>query len=383
MHEQVELARIVQALSEAMLDDALWLGASAHIDRACGAWGGFLSIAEDLTEDRVELYFARGFSRGVDRADWMQEYFRNYYAEDEYLPRMRRLPDSRIVPIRQLYTEQERTTSRAYNEAMGRFHMQDGLMVRLDGPRGARIAWGIGNPVDRGGWSSSRLDMIARILPHLRQYVRVHCTLADAGALGATAIELLDNTRTGVVQLDRRGRIVAANDCARALLLRDDGIDDPGGFLHAKDPEDDARLQNLLARALPRFGEQPESGSTWVRRISIGANFTLHVTPVINRELAVRPRHVAALVLIVDPAAGVRTAPGLLSAALGLTPAESDVARLLADGMSAHQIAAATDRHYSTVRTHLKRIFTKLGVSRQAEVVRIVLSISRLQSFDE
>ena len=36
-------------------------------------------------------------------------------------------------------------------------------------------------------------------------------------ALVALMVELHDNVRTGVVQLDRRARILAANDAARAL----------------------------------------------------------------------------------------------------------------------------------------------------------------------
>ena len=377
MNRENQLARIVRALNDAMLDQSLWPQTSALIDRACGVGGGALSLAEDVSTHRVDVRFARCFCRGVERRDWVRDYFERFYAEDELVPRMRRLPDSRIVPFRRLYSEKELKRSRAWNEAMARYHMQDGLIVRLEEPGNARIIWGLGDPLGRDGWSSSRIETVARILPHLRQYVRVHSTLAEAGALGATALGLLENTHAAVVQLDRRGRVAAANDRAREILLRNDGISDPAGFLRAAAPEDDARLQALLARALPRFGDEPESGSTWVRRVSQRPSFVLHLTPVSGPGAAVHPRRVAAILLIVDPASAVRPSPGLLQSALGLTPAESEVAQLLAGGMSARRIASATGRRYGTVRVHLKRIFTKLGVSRQADAVRIVLSLSQ------
>jgi len=377
MQRENELTQVVRALNEAILDATLWPRTSAQIDRACGARFGALCLAEGLTENRIGISILWCFCRGVDRSNRVQEFVRRYCAADELVRRVRRLPDSRIVPVRQLCNEKEQQASEIHNEAMARNHMQDGLIVRMDGPAGTHIVWAIGDPVDRGGWSSSRIDMIARILPHLRQYVRVRSALVDAEALGATAAELLDNARTAVVQLDRRGHIAAANDCAQEIFRRNDGIHDPGGFLRAEAPEDDARLQDLLARALPPSSEQPKSGSTWVRRLSMQPSFILHVTPVLSSDSDIRPQRVAALVLIVDPAQSVRVEPGILGAALGLTPTESEVARLLGDGMSTREIAAATDRHYSTVRTHLKRIFTKLGVSRQADVVRIVLSLSR------
>ena len=51
---------------------------------------------------------------------------------------------------------------------------------------------------------------------------------------------------------------------------------------------------------------------------------------------------------------------------------------MLAEGRTLRQIAAATGRGYSTVRTHLKHMFAKLGVSRQFEVAQAVLSLSSL-----
>ena len=130
--------------------------------------------------------------------------------------------------------------------------------------------------------------MIARVLPHVRQYVRVHTALVDAGALGTSVAGLLDNTSTSVIQLDLRGRIVEANDHAVELLLRIDGLSAADGELRAASPADNDRLQRLLAQALPRFGEQAASGSMLVRRPSLLPSFALHVKPVTNRELEYR-----------------------------------------------------------------------------------------------
>ena len=82
--------------------------------------------------------------------------------------------------------------------------------------------------------------------------------------------------------------------------------------------------------------------------------------------------------LIVDPVDRLGIAPGLVGATLGLSPAETEIAVLLAQGRTTREIAAATGRGYSTVRTHLKHIFAKLGVSRQVEVAQLVWKLSSL-----
>ena len=242
-------------LNEAMLDDAdaRWPETSALIDETVGIEGSILTFGDAGVPANATLFFARINCRGVDRSAWQREYFRDYYAADEHIPRLRTLPDSRIVPTAALFSQRELKTSRTYNEMHTRANCQNGLSVRLDGPCGSHITWGTCDPVDAAGWSSSRVDMISRVLPHLRQYVRVRSALADAGALGTSATELLGNAQAGVVQLDRGGRIVGANDRALDLLRRHDGLSDRHGALRAASREDDRAPQHLLSRALPRF----------------------------------------------------------------------------------------------------------------------------------
>lgn len=349
MDPRDQFERIVDSLNEAMLDDARWPAASALIDEAVGAKGSILTFGEDLPKGNIAIYFSRSYYRGVDCSAWQREYFQDYYGDDEHLQRLRTLPDSRIVPVADLFSEEELKTSRMYNEAPARFDGRKGLNMRLDGPRGSRIVWGIADPVDGGSWSLSQIEMVGRVLPHLRQYVRVRSALVDAEALGGSATDLLRNTRAGVVQFDWSGRIVAANDAARALLRGNDGLSDRDGERRAARPEDNDRLQDLLSRAMPRFGEQGASGSMMVRRSSLLPRFALHVTPLANRERDRRSRQVAALVLIVDPVEQARVDPGLVEAVLGLSPAEARIATLLAEGRTTRQIAAATGRGYTTV----------------------------------
>ena len=59
---------------------------------------------------------------------------------------------------------------------------------------------------------------------------------------------------------------------------------------------------------------------------------------------------------------------------LGLTPMESRVAALPAEGKTVGEIASATGRRVNTIRTHARYIFRKLGITRQVDLVRLVLS---------
>ena len=368
-------AGALAALQDAALDPASWPSAWALIGEACGSGGNSLVVAGGSGSEAT-LHFAQFFQHGQRRTDLEREYFQVYCPHDERIPRLRQLPDGHVVPVRDLYSEAERKASAAYNEWVCRFRNQNALNVRLDGSDGTRIVWSLGSPVASGGWGSAEVEMIEGFLPHIRQFVRIRQALAGADALGASVVELLDHTGVGLILLDRRGLILEANGPARSILRRRDGLSDPGRCLGAWLPADDARLQRLVARSLPPIDSQGQTGgSMTVARPSGLPKLALHVNPVSGRGLHAGLARAAVLVLVVDPSSRPRFDAGLVGSVLGLSAAESQVAVMLAQGRTAGDIAEATGRRTSTVKVLMRRAYRKLGISRQAELVRRLLSL--------
>ena len=112
-----------------------------------------------------------------------------------------------------------------------------------------------------------------------------------------------------------------------------------------------------------------------VRRSLVSPKLALHLSPVHDGGLDFGTRSVAAMVLLVDPASRPRLDARLVAEALGLSPAESQVAVMLAEGRTLRDIADATGRRQGTVKVLLRRAYKKLGISRQVDLVRLVLSL--------
>lgn len=370
--------RCLAALYGAALDDAGWPAATALIEEAAGFRKNALVVGEGLG-DEVRLHFARFLERGESREDLGRMYFEGYYARDEAVPRIRRLPHGRLVHAPDLYTEDERRTSPAYNESMPRSGSENGLFARLDGPDGLRIVWNPGNPVGGDGWQPDRLRLLEGLLPHIHRSILIRQALAAADALGAGLAGLLENDRIGAVQLDRGGRVLAANGPALGLLRRGDGVIDRDGALHARLPADDSRLQRLLGRALPDlWGAAPAGGSMTVQLPAGRSRLGLHVSPVGGGSADFGGRRVAALVLLVDPARRGRIDARRVAAMLGLTESEGRVSALLAEGMAVREIAAETGFRQSYVRWLFQQVYGKLGVKGQVALVRQVLAVDVL-----
>lgn len=375
MERRGALTSVLSALHDAALDDAMRPPAMALIDEACGITGSTLAVS-DKADRETGMCFAETYRRGLRRPDLERDYFDTYYPIDERVTRVRHLPDGKLAPTSDLYSERERRTSPVYNGWLSRAGTLNGLNVRLDGPRGTLITWAIADPATPGGWGSDRIETIERLLPHIRHFVRTRHALAGAHATGVSLGGLLETTRVGVIHLDRDGRILEANSKALDLMRRRDGITDLDGFLAARLPEDHARLGALLARALPTLtGPEQAAGSLTVSRTSGRPPLVVHLNPLTPRQMDLGFRNASVLVLVVD--ASSRPSHGAeLAKSLGLSAAESQVAAMLTEGKSAADIAEATGRRVSTVKVLTSRAYRKLGISRQTDLMRLVESLS-------
>ena len=367
--------RILASLYDAMLDDTHWPATSALIDEACGIAGNALLVGEGPPDD-IRVHFVGLYYRGQRHTDLEREYLQIYHPINECIPHLRKLPAGRLVHFKDLLTAEELKTSRTYNELFLRGKYQNGLNVLLDGPGGSRMTWGLGDPVASNGWGSSQIAVIETLLPHIRQFIHVRQALVRAQAGDTTVTALLENPRIGVLHLDRRGRILAVNDRAGRLLRQGDALSDKDEVLQARAPDDQGRLARLVADALPTAGGVPVSGSMRLGGSLEVPLMMVHVKPVGVPQPDYGARHVAALVLMVTLGHQPHIDRRRIATALGLTPAESQVAVWLAEGKSAGEMATATGLTKGAIYWHLKQIYRKLPISRQVDLVRLVLSIA-------
>ena len=216
------------------------------------------------------------------------------------------------------------------------------------------------------------------------------------GLVGA----LVDQGTVGLICLDRAGRILETNVRAREIL-REFGSRVPANARSPERPRHSAgprarrrRLSDCLADhavAIERL-IQDALGETDAKRtgaaIVLGEwpdrnPLILHCRPVARSGSsagagAAAGAAAAAVVVIVDPWIPHAVDAEVIRRTLRLTPAESRVAAALAEGMTVRRIARATGIRRNSVRWLLKQCFAKTNCRRQADLVRLVLSVSRL-----
>lgn len=194
--------------------------------------------------------------------------------------------------------------------------------------------------------------------------------LAPPNSLAET---LVDQRQVGLIRLDNSGAIVDASARAREILDRERAFRVSNGRLRTRRSEDAEALENLLELVLGNDAAGSKGGPVSVGRRPDPRPLTVYAQRVDGDRAGV-----AAVVVVVDPWCATQLSPEQVAKSLRLTPAESCVAVALAEGLTTGEIAEATGKALHTVRWLVQRALEKTFCSRQAELVRLVLSSSHL-----
>lgn len=205
----------------------------------------------------------------------------------------------------------------------------------------------------------------------------VRGSLRSAAAFSALRAEsdaksaALNHAPFGWILLGEGQRILHMNTAGAAIVECGDGLSCRQGRLVAEERAIQRDLERATSRieqaltapkimALPREDKRPYGLMLAPVRYDVGA------------WLAGGVRVSAALFVIDQEQTGGPDRDVMWRTLFGLSPAETHVAALLAQGLSKEEIAVARGAALSTVQTQLKHIYVKLGVNSQTKAAALL-----------
>jgi DNA-binding CsgD family transcriptional regulator len=219
-------------------------------------------------------------------------------------------------------------------------------------------------------FSRSDLAELERLTPQLDRAVLLHQKLKRIQLENHGQASLLQQVSFGIFVADADGRVIKMNQTAERIIAMADGLVLESGILTPARSFERAKLSKALQE--PTRG----GGSFLVGRPSGRLPYALLITPLPTElRLMLDAGRPFALILVTDFDFRTKIRGRRLSELFGFTNAEALLAVALAQGKDLRQIASATGQSLPTLRSHLRAMFEKAGVKRQADIVRLVLSI--------
>jgi DNA-binding CsgD family transcriptional regulator/PAS domain-containing protein len=198
-------------------------------------------------------------------------------------------------------------------------------------------------------------------LPHLETVLRLKRHLLAVGRKGAMLEAEFEHLDIGVLMLDCSGRVLHANRLAERAM---------------RDNDKDGSSPNLL-RQVQAICAYPDGRRHAISRGSSRWPLVARAVPLGGLTSASVPAgaHADAVVFLRDPERKTRETAALLMEGFGLTPREAGLAELLGGDLSLADAAEQLGISIGNARVHLKRIFSKTGLGRQAELVSLILRL--------
>jgi DNA-binding CsgD family transcriptional regulator len=216
------------------------------------------------------------------------------------------------------------------------------------------------------------------VAPHLRRAVLIGRVIDLKTAEAATFADTLDGVSAGMFLVDAGARIVHANATGHAMLAAGDVLSAAGGRLMAADAVANQELRDVFAAADNGDAALGVKGVAVPLTAPGGDRYVAHVLPLTAgaRRRAGASYAAAAAVFVHKASLDSPAPPEVIARTYKLTPTELRVLLALVEVGGAPEVADALGVAETTVKFHLRKLFDKTGVRRQADLVKLVAGFS-------
>lgn len=285
-------------------------------------------------------------------------------------------PSDRVFTVSDLMSEADWEESEYYQSSCKQqdvFHVL-GANILVDNEVGLRLR--ITRPKSAPDFSDEEKLLCQMLIPHFRRVFRIRTDLGCSSSLRELYADTVNRLSVATIVLNEAGEVHEVNEYARSLLETGDGLRLVGNRIRASYPSADQALQHRIREALDgrRSGLPGQFGTLSVDRPSGEVNLGIFFE-VVQDSYFSAPSSQPALVLYVrDSVNQALISPAAVKELFDFTSSEAALVIELANGVSLESAAEHLKITRNTARSHLRSIFSKTGVRRQAELVRIVLN---------
>lgn len=240
---------------------------------------------------------------------------------------------------------------------------------------------GVTTHLSRAAFDTDDKRFLALLCPHLRRAALIGDLLDNARLTTLRFRDTLKNLAIPIVLTDAQGEILYANAIAERMFTERGPIQRHDGKIQPENPA----LGDALLEAIASGSSDLSVGSKGIG-LPISAKgkppavaYVLPLTQGVTRS-TFRPACAAIFISTTTSASPMPEA--VLTTLFDLTPAEARVLRTVGSGVTSSWTAETLGISENTLKTHLNRIYAKTGMSRQADLVKLMNEIGTPLSTD-
>ena len=198
-------------------------------------------------------------------------------------------------------------------------------------------------------------------------------SMVTSSAQSRAFAKALDAIPVGIVIVSEEMRVCHMNAYADEILRHNSSLDCTANRLLARDRQFDEKLKQLVQVAMmkSREGIADSSEAIFVSSPAQREQIEIIVTPAEHAGFG-SPDEALVVLYLFDASLERHISRDVLNRLYGLTQTEAKLVQHLVSGSTLDKAAKQLEISVNTARTHLKHVFHKTGINRQAELVHRV-----------
>ena len=355
---------LVGPIYEAAADPSVWPHALEQFARNIGG------TATGFTIHRMPVRSSGNVCIAINADPAFQREFDEYYhSVNIHMANVPSVKTGTVASSDDYLSNQEVLASEYYNDFLRRYDLFHNLGAII-AQEPDIVAISSFRPLHWGAFTNDARELFKLLVPHFRRAVKLSGVLTQLHSV----CNLLDVLTVGVFIVDADARILQTNERGRKILEIGDGLTAALDRLRTwMLAETSGMLAAIQRAAQTAAGTSLSAGAAMpVHRSSGKRAYTAFIRPFRSPQHYLGRESAGAVIFVLDPEEQLEANEALLTRIWGLTPSEARLACALLKGQDLRAYCDHEDISAHTARTHLKRVFAKLGVKRQSELIAVL-----------
>lgn len=362
-----QIQTVIAKIYDAALDKGQWLEMLQVMSKLLGAEQGIMRV---ITADNSRIISQDSFNKS---ADWNKQYKEYYHRIDPYIPHFQKRGLNVLGVTEHLFdinTFRKTQFHADFLKPQNILHAIGGCFT-ID-PQ-SYIYLAMHRSYQQGGFGDSELESIRLLVPHLKKARLLNQKLQGIEIENKLFRDSLNQINSALLLVNRDAEVIYINARAELVINQTQCLSIKQNRLSIGMPDVKKRLDKLISGAIG--ARLPKQIGTMQYRDPVMHSISILVSPVNPDQINHEKQYVESALIVLSPSQqSVSYSATLLASLYQLSPSESRLAEQLCYGLALDQIAEKFSVSKNTLRTQLRSIFTKIGVSRQVDLVNLIKS---------
>lgn len=347
-------------------------------DKPENLWQTFLELLKQHFSAQYVTFMIRPPSAGDEGVvlnahqplvETYYSYKSHFFAQDPFVD----LPRGQAFTLHDVLDVVRFKQSEYYQSYLAYTQAEYILGIDIEDEGGCHARLRLTRAADQSNFSNADKTLLQQLARHISQAIALYSRMVKTQRYLSTYQGALDSMAMGCILLDEQMKILATNDTADQFLADKTLLKIKQSMLQVGSASEHQCFRQLIASMQE---ELAQTGQMVVNTFSIDSSHSVAGIGILCRLLppAMTPDSGPMLALfIADPDQPRLSNESLLAQLFGFTRSEARLALLLANGESLDEAAETLGVTRNTVKSHLGSAFSKMGVTRQGQLVKIIL----------